>query len=151
MELHAVKKYTKNSFDDVKPKFFERLNAMLRGERAEDPKLRRYANIISYALKRKPLENDIICYRRVSVNPFEGMTVGDEKNIPQFFSTSIKRDAAIHGKYEITLFVRKGTRGAFLDKNVSEYPEQLEFLIDKDTKYRIMRVRGNKIVVEVIP
>lgn len=150
-EVHAIKKYTKNTFDDDRPKFYERLNAMLRGDLPEDSKLREYADTISGALRRKPLEHDVICFRRVNVNPFEGMSVGQEKIIPQFFSTSISKRGAIKGEYEIVLFVRKGARGAFLDERVSRMPNQLELLIDKDVKYRIMNIDGSNITVEVIP
>lgn len=106
-ETHAIRKYTKNSFDDERPKFYERMNAMLRGDIPEDSDLRGYADTISGALKKKPLENDIICYRRINFNPFEGMKKADEKTIPQFFSTSVVKSKVLDGEYEIVIFAKK--------------------------------------------
>lgn len=48
-EKHAIEKYTFNSGDQKPDRFFERLNAMLRGDIAEDKKLREYAETISGA------------------------------------------------------------------------------------------------------
>ena len=148
-ETHAIRKYTKNSFDDEKPKFYERLNAMLRGDIPEDAVLREYADTISGALGKHPLKNDIICHRRTNINPFEGLGRGDVKTLPQFISSSVVNSRALKGEYEITIFARKGTRGAYIDA-ISRFPKQREFLIDKDSVYRIIQVKDKHIVVEVI-
>lgn len=148
-ETHAIRKYTKNSFDDEKPKFYERLNAMLRGDIPEDAVLREYADTISGALRKHPLKNDIICHRRTNINPFEGLGKGDVKTLPQFISSSVVNSRALKGEFEITIFARKGTRGAYMDA-ISRFPKQREFLIDKDSVYRIIQVKDKHIVVEVI-
>ena len=148
-ETHAIRKYTKNSFDDERPKFYERLNAMLRGDIPEDSDLREYADTISGALKKQPLKNDIICHRRTDINPFEGLDKGDVKTLPQFISSSVVNSRALKGKYEITIFARKGTRGAYIDA-ISRFPKQREFLIDKDSVYRIIQIKDKHIIVEVI-
>lgn len=44
-EYRAIRKYTYNSGDKKPNRFFERLNAMLRGDLPEDEKLREYAEI----------------------------------------------------------------------------------------------------------
>lgn len=150
-ETEAILKYTENEVQEKWPKFYAKLNAMLRGDAPYDERLQYYADLISGALKKKPLENDIICTRRLNVNPFRDYDIDDVVPIKQFFSTSLFEEAAMSGDYEITLFVRKGTRGAFLDERVSNHPEQLEFLIDRDTAYRIMDIEGNHIFVEVVP
>lgn len=147
-ERYAIQKYTKNTFDDYPPKFFERLNRMLRNG-AHNAKLEEYANTISAALNKQLLQSDIICYRNVNVDPFAGFEKDDVVPIKQFFSTSVLKQSARKGEYQITLFVRKGTRGAYIE-SISRVPEQLEFLIDKDCEYRILSRRGKKIAVEVV-
>ena len=150
-EIQAIMKYTENDTQETWPKFYEKLNTMLRGDAPYDERLQHYADLISQALKKKPLENDIICTRRVKINPFKGYREGDIALIKQFFSTSLFEEATLSGEYEITLFVRRGVRGAFLNERVSRHPEQLEFLIDKDCEYMIESINGKRIIVEVIP
>lgn len=148
-ELHAIRKYTKNTFDDTKPKFFERLNAMLRGDIPEDSALREYAETISGALKKKPLENDIICYRNVSTDPFAAIPVGKTGPGKQFFSTSVIGTRTMKGEYRLTIIARKGTPGAYIE-GISRFPKQREFLIDKDCAYRVLSRQGKDILVEVV-
>ena len=59
-EKHAIRKYTYNSGDKKPNRFFERLNAMLRGDIAEDKKLREYADTISGALQKNRLNHDVV-------------------------------------------------------------------------------------------
>ena len=74
-------------------------------------KLEEYAQTISNALKKQPLQNDIICYRNISVDPFPEAVKGDIVPGKQFFSTSIKKAKTLRGEYKITIFARKGTAG----------------------------------------
>ena len=68
-EIRAIKKYSYNSFDRKPNRFYERLNAMLRGVYAsENEMLTRYADTISSALAKHPLQQSIICYRGSSVD-----------------------------------------------------------------------------------
>lgn len=147
-ERYAIQKYTKNDHDDHPPKFYERLNRMLRNG-THNAKLEEYAQTISNALKKQPLQNDIICYRNISVDPFPEAVKGDIVPGKQFFSTSIKKAKSLRGEYKITIFARKGTAGAYIE-GISRKPEQLEFLIDKDCYYRILSREGKRIVLEVI-
>ena len=149
-ELHALRKYSKNSLkEDPEKKFYARLNAMLRGDTPEDPELREYAELISNALKRKPLENDIYCYRNLDIDPFEGIAVGDKVPGKQFFSTSVVESRTMPGDYHLTIMVPKGTPGAYIEK-ISRVPSQREFLIDKDCEYRVISRRGKDILLEVV-
>lgn len=83
------------------------------------------------------------------MNPFEGKKVSDIVPVRQFFSSSVTKRGAIDKKYHITIFARKGTRGAYIEK-LSAYTRQREFLLDKDLSYRILSIEGNEIIVEVI-
>lgn len=107
--------------------------------------------MISGALRKKPLENDILCVRRSNHNPFAGCSVDESVTIRQFFSSSLFAEAALSGEYEFTLLIHKGVKGAFLDSRVSMHPEQLEFLIDRDCEYIVKLIDNKKLFVEVIP
>lgn len=149
-EKHAIRKYTKNSLqEDKENKFYLRLNAMLRGDAPEDSYLRGYADTISGALKKQPLQEDIICFRNIKVNPFVDVKVGTQVSGKQFFSTTVIPSRALDGEYHITIFAPKGTPGAYVEK-LSRKPKQREFLIDKDVQYRIKSKKGNDIVLEVV-
>ena len=94
-ERTAIQKYTYNPGDQKPNRFFERTNRMLRGDSEEDPHLRMYAERISDALKRSPLSHDILCYRAMEFNPFEGMQVGDIVCPGQFYSTSVVKSGSL--------------------------------------------------------
>lgn len=69
-EQDAIQKYTYNPGDQRPNRFFERINRMLRGDSEEDAHLRMYAERISDALKRSPLEHDVLCYRAMGIQSF---------------------------------------------------------------------------------
>ena len=148
-EKRAIRKYTYNSGDKKPNRFFERLNAMLRGNIAEDKRLREYADVISGALKRNKLKHDIICYRNLDFNPYEKYSVGDVFIENQFISTSVSSGAALDKEFKMIIFAPKGTRGAYIEC-ISKYPNQREFLLDKDCKLRVISKQEDSIVLEVI-
>ena len=149
-EKHAIEKYTFNSGDKKPNRFFERLNAMLRGDLPEDKKLREYADTISGALKRNKLKHDIIAYRNLDIDLYSGFEVGDIITENQFISTSVVKGAALSKKYEILIYAPKGSRGAYIEK-ISKYPKQRELLLDKDVIFRVISKQQNLIELKVIP
>lgn len=149
-EKHAIKKYTYNSGDKKPNRFFERLNAMLRGDVTEDKKLRAYAETISGALRKNNLNHDVICYRNMEFNPYEKHPVGKIFTDKQFVSTSVSSQAALVKQFKMIFLVPKGSQGAYIE-NISKYPKQREFLLDKDCKMRILSKQEDSILVEVIP
>ena len=148
-EIRAIKKYTKNSGDPKDDKFYARLNSMLRGDIPEDDTLKYYSDVISGAIAKFELKHDIICYRSVKHNPVEEMKVGDIYEPKQFISTSVVSSRTLKGDYNIVIIAKKGSKGAYIEL-LSKYPNQREFLFDKNLKYRILKIRNNKIVLEVI-
>lgn len=46
---------------------------MLRGDIAEDKKLREYADTISGALQKNRLNHDVVCYRSMDFDPYENI------------------------------------------------------------------------------
>lgn len=149
-EKHAIEKYTFNSGDKKPNRFFERLNAMLRGDLPEDKKLREYADTISNALKRNKLKHDIIAYRNLDIDLYSGLEVGDIITENQFISTSVVKGAALSKQYEIIIYAPKGSRGAYIEK-ISKYPKQRELLLDKDAIFRVISKQQNLIELKVIP
>ena len=148
-EIRAIKKYTKNSGDPKDDKFYARLNSMLRGDIPEDDTLKYYSDVISGAIAKFELKHDIICYRSVKHNPVEGMKIGDIYEPKQFVSTAVVSSRTLKGDYNIVIIAKKGSKGAYIEL-LSKYQNQREFLFDKNLKYRILKIRNNKIVLEVI-
>ena len=148
-EIRAIKKYTKNSGDPKDDKFYARLNSMLRGDIPEDDTLKYYSDVISGAISKFELKHDIICYRSVKHNPTEGLKIGDIYEPKQFISTAVISSRTIKGNYNIAIMVRKRCKGAYIEL-LSSYPNQREFLLDKNLKYRVLEIRGNSGVLEVV-
>lgn len=148
-EIRAIKKYTKNSGDPKDDKFYARLNSMLRGDIPEDDTLKYYSDVISGAIAKFELKHDIISYRSVKHNPVEGMKIGDIYEPKQFISTAVISSRTIKGNYNIAIMIRKRCKGAYIEL-LSSYPNQREFLLDKNLKYRVLEIRGNSVVLEVV-
>ena len=114
-EIKAIRKYSYNSMDSKPNRFFERLNAMLRGDynRNDKEMLKEYADIISSALCRHPLEHDIICYRGTDVDPTLNIKTGTIFTFDQFISTSVVKNKALKRKYLYMIKAVEGTKGAY--------------------------------------
>lgn len=148
-EKHAIQKYTYNSGDKKPNRFFERLNAMLRGEEPKDEKLEQYSATISKALIKNKLDHDIICYRNMDFNPYKDYPVGKVICAEQFISTSVSKNAALQKKVEMVFFVHKDACGAYIE-SISKYPKQREFLLDKSCKLRVISNQEGRIILEVL-
>ncbi len=148
-EKYAIRKYTYNSGDRKPNKFYERLNAMLRGDIPENKRLREYANIISGALSKNTVKHDIMAYRGVDVDPLPGAVVGELVSPGQFYSTSVVKSKSFGTKYKISIYVKKGSKAAYIEK-LSHFETQRELLLDKDCIYRVISRKENEIELEVI-
>ena len=148
-EKRAIRKYTYNSGDKKPNRFFERLNAMLRGDIPEDKKLRNYADTISMALRKNKLQHDVIAYRGSNVDPTEGIPINGLYRAKQFLSTSVVKGQAIDGTFQFVIYVKKNSDAAYIE-NVSCFKKQRELLLDKDCIYRVLSRKDNVIELEVI-
>ena len=148
-EQDAIQKYTYNPGDQRPNRFFERINRMLRGDSEEDAHLRMYAERISDALKRSPLEHDVLCYRAMEFNPFDGMQMGDIVCPGQFYSTSVVKSGSLKKDFRITICARSGSLAGYVEP-LSKFKEQRELLFDKDTLYRVLLSKEKEVVLEVI-
>lgn len=149
-EINAIRKYTYNSGDQKPNRFFERLNAMLRGDVDEDEKLRKYADTISKAIKKNRLKRDVIAYRTLDKDVYSGYSKGDIFMDPQFISTSIVQGGALEKQFRVTIYAAKGSSGAYIEL-LSKFPKQRELLLDKETVFRVISKKENEIELEVIP
>lgn len=149
-ERRAIIKYTYNSGDKAPNRFFEKLNAMLRGDLKTEPNMLQYADTISGALKKHRLKHDVVCYRSVGVNPIEGIQTGSIVRMKQFISTSVIPSKVLKGNCKIIIYAPQGTAGAYIEE-LSKFPNQRELLLDKDCIYRVISNQGDTIELEVLP
>lgn len=147
-EKRAIRKYTGNG--DARPKLYQRINEMLRGDAAEDKTLRYYAEQISSALKRSTIGQNVICYRGSSVNPFGKADVGSVVSFSQFLSTSVISSRSFDAGVTFTIYVPKGKSGVAYIEELSEYPKQREILFDKDCRYVVLSNKENQVELVVI-
>lgn len=148
-EKYAIEKYTYNSGDRKPNRFYERLNGMLRGDMPKDEKLEEYADTISAALKKNVLQQDVIAYRGMDIDPSNNIPINGLYRGKQFFSTSVIENRSFDSKYKIIIYVKKGSKAAYIEK-LSHYKKQRELLLDKDCIYRVLSRKENVIELEVI-
>jgi len=148
-EKRSIRKYTYNSGDKRPNRFFERLNGMLRGDQPHDTVLAKHADLISSAIKKNALANDVIAYRGVSVDPTAGIPIGGVFRMPSFVSTSVIESRAFGREYLLVIDVPKGSRAAYIEE-LSKFPDQRELLLDKGCMFRVKSRRENVVEIEVI-
>lgn len=148
-EKRAIRKYTKNSIDPKGMELFRRLNAMLRGDINNDVTLKRYSDLISRAIAKFKLKNDIVCYRTLDFNPYIKYEVRDFVIEEQFTSTSVIEERALKKPFIIKIKVPKGAKGAYIEE-LSSFPSQREFLIDKKSVFKVTAKGNNSIELELI-
>ena len=147
-EKSSITKYAYNPGDKSPNRFFERINAMLRGEITEEDSLRRHVNNISSGLQKFRIEKDFYVYRRVDYDPTKDIKKGDLIVGEQFLSTSVDPEKTLKKEYLIKIRVRKGTTAAYID-SLSEF-DQTELLIDKDVVFRVKSIQEKETLWEVV-
>lgn len=94
------------------------------------------ANQLSELFDRVKTTEDLILYRCVESGKFLPKQINSVFIEKGFSSCSIKPQLSF-GKTILKIKVPKGTRGAFMH-SLSNHPSEIEFLLDKDTKYVIL-------------
>lgn len=148
-EIRAIKKYTKNSGDPKDDKFYARLNAMLRGEVPPNDTLNYYATVIAGAISKFELQHDIICYRTLDFDAYEDFDVGDIFKDPQFISTSVVQSRTLKNAFMVVIKVHKGSECAYIE-NISNFPNQRELIINKQSAFKVMSKSEGLIELEMI-
>lgn len=132
------------------------INNYLREEGTGNVGLEEKIKNISEALEKKPLHENITVYRYCgmmefgylisdplpSVRDFEEKFLNTVKEEKGYMSTSISSDATSFASRKIILRLQvpKGVHGAYVASLDNFKPAEKEFLIDKDSKYRIDKV-----------
>ena len=152
-EVHAIRKYTKNSLKENKRfSFFRRLNTMLESENPETVKgyrmLKDYSDVISGAIQKCSVPQSITCYRGVDEKPVEDIGIGEEFVYKRFISTSLFIKHAFKCKYLMIIRIPEGKNAAYID-DISRYKGQFEVLIDKGYRYKLLSIQGNTYEMEV--
>ena len=148
-QRRSIQKYTYNPGDRPGNRFFERVNAMLRGDIPYNRDLAKHVENISNGIKKFPLDEEIIVYRGTDFDPSAGKKVGEIFKIKQFYSTSVDKTKIIKGrKYLVMVKVKKGAAAAYVDY-LSIF-NQTELLLDKNQVCILKSRKGNVIEIEVI-
>lgn len=108
-EKSAISKYTWNGKEKW-PKFYERVNAFLRGiliNDGEQKMLARYSEIISESLQKSKINEDIVVFRTCDKDYFENIDIGESFRLNQFMSTSITREGPFSRGVNYKIYINK--------------------------------------------
>lgn len=123
---------------------------MLRGISTEEKgMLENYAETISTAISKHPIERSVVCYRGSDYDMSDGTPIGESFTSLQFVSTSVIRNKQLKGKYEFIIHVPKGANVAYIEQ-LSKFKKQRELLIDKNTIFIVLSRNGHLIELEVV-
>lgn len=155
-QIHAVRKYTKNSLDNgyvpMKKRFYYQLNRWASGS-TEDlfmPKefYEEYIKEISSAIAKFQIGETFVSFRGSDKDEFPE-TIGEIVQREKYVSASIDTKQAFDKKYKVIIISEPYTRCAFLG-NISRAPEQKEVLFDIGVKYEIISKEGNTTYVRAL-
>ena len=163
-EKDIIVRYTKNESGVINP-------ILNKGAIQLDDTVRDVVETLSNAISKFELEYDITVFRGVSKNEYEQIIAGHSeyrtKTFLSFKSTSLDSSEAdnfstfpyIDSPYEgmkkhiLIVYVPKYSRGAYLG-DLSDAQNEKEFLLDKDTSYRVVDIVSNDgtnfAIIEVI-
>lgn len=155
-QIHAIRKYTKNSLDSgyvpMKRRFYYQLNNYLSGitNNLYNSKefYEEYINNISSAIKKFKIKESFLSFRGSDEDEFPE-EVGKIVLRKRFVSASIDIKQAFDKKYKIVIVSEPYTRCAFLG-NLSRVPEQKEVLFDIGVEYEIINKEGNTTYVRAL-
>lgn len=148
-QKYSINKYTLNSIDSKDNQFYFRLNQMLKGNKPYDGVLKKHSDILSEAISKFNLKENIIAYRTTCTDEFKDIKVGETVKIKQFISTSVSKSGTLNKEYKIKLYISSGTRCAYVEE-LSKFKKQRELLIDKNTWVRLLYRRGMCTALEVL-
>lgn len=106
-------------------------------------------------IKNYNLQEDIVTYKGTSSLYYDKYKEGEVFILKDFNSTSIDKqisDRVFKDKenpYMLEIRVPKGTKGMYLGRNSANSTEK-EFLIDRNTKYKVISKENNYMILEVI-
>lgn len=115
-------------------------------------KIKDHTKALESYLKRNRLRKNMILSRRMRFksdeeNPFVKMKKGDTFTDKSFGSFSLQQQTGFGNSIQITLLAKKGQQ---VNAIRGAYPEEMEFLTQKNTKFRVLEVGTRSIAVEIV-
>lgn len=151
----AVKEYTNNGFNMI--------NRSLRGNLYEDDfpadieKAKQFIPNIDSALETSKLPDDIVVYRGVNKDVFDGYDPNDlidsvyiDKG---FVSTSLYNKTTFSKKdYQFEINIPAGSKGAYLGSlSVYDHQNELEVLFPRGSRFQVDAIIGNIVKMTLLP
>lgn len=157
-ENDALGEYTTGMHASVNPYLYGELKESV----AIQEMYRKDIKLIDSAMDKWEQKYDITVYRGTKAMYYEDWAVGEVRTVPAFWSTSVTKkeaqrfyDKAV--KYGdkplmIEIHVPKGTRGIYIGDN-SDWEDNMEdeFLLGRDSKYKVIERKDDILRLEVIP
>lgn len=148
-EKNSIRKYTKNiEMKNVDPLYL-RVNRALRKQLILLPDEQRIIENVSNALHKVKLKERILLYRNTDKDYYKDYDIGSIIFENAFLSTSVTFKGALNKEYLTVLLAPEQTQGAYIEL-LSKYPRQREFLIDRNTIYRVVFKKGKVTILEVL-
>ncbi len=110
---------------------------------------------IDDAISKYTLTEDIVAFRATKKKYYEGLKVGDEFKSNVYYSTSLNKEIAKefldNDDQDILLkiYVPKNSKVLYIGNSIMDGNEN-ELLLARNTKYKIISIEGNNMVIEVI-
>ena len=149
-ERKALGKYFVSGYDEI--------NRFLSGEPKQNTKLEEKIKNMDSAIAKYNLEDDIIVYRGTDRKYYEDLNEGDIIQEKVYYSTSLSQEVAeqfvidrknpSHGIL-VEIRVPKGSNVLYIGNNGSFEFEQ-EMLIGRNTKYKVLEIGRDRIILEII-
>lgn len=155
-ERMSLKDYTQGGYLDI--------NTDLRYDIESE-----HTNNLNSAINNFTIDSNIITYRGTSNKYYKGYKVGDTFEGKVFYSTSLDREQAKAFMNDITLYSKDGSKGILLEIRVPKGGKGLyignntdyksgnytvnerELLLSNKTKYKIISITKDRMILEVVP
>ncbi len=159
--LPAIERKAMEDYSYGNDKALRRLNTLKfegKSEEIEDiydkdyiEEIERMSNNLQSYLEKNRLKNNIILSRRMKFdgkeNPFEKLQPGDTFTDPSFSSFSMQQLEEFGTDFQITLLARKSQPVNAIRSTV---PEEMEFLVQKGSTFKVIESGTGSIAVEII-
>ena len=149
-ERKALGKYFVSGYDEI--------NRFLSGEPKQNTKLEEKIKNMDSAIAKYNLEDDIIVYRGTDRKYYENLKVNDIIEEKVYYSTSLSQEVAEQFVIDrknpfdgilVEIRVPKGSNVLYIGNNGSFELEQ-EMLIGRNTKYKVLEIGRDRIILEII-
>ena len=149
-ERKALGKYFVSGYDEI--------NRFLSGEPKQNTKLEEKIKNMDSAIAKYNLEDDIIVYRGTDRKYYENLKVNDIIEEKVYYSTSLSQEVAEQFVIDrknpsdgilVEIRVPKGSNVLYIGNNGAFESEQ-EMLIARNTKYKVLEIERDRIILEII-